>query len=65
MPTTANEIREQLNAQYLIYALENHFRCYLPPGHKIGQARPLFDKIEQALIDEYCLRFSGQEKNEN
>jgi methionyl-tRNA synthetase len=60
MPTTANEIRQQLNAQHLIYALENYFRCYLPPGHQIGQARPLFEKIEQSLIEEYHARFSGQ-----
>jgi methionyl-tRNA synthetase len=36
MPTTANEIRQQLNAQELSYALEDGFRCYLPAGHKIG-----------------------------
>ncbi len=59
MPTTADEIRQQLNAQQLSYALENNFRCYLPCGHKIGQARPLFEKLEQPLIDEYRLRFSG------
>jgi hypothetical protein len=44
----------------LTYALENNFRCYLPSGHKIGQARPLFEKLEQTLIDEYRLRFSGR-----
>ena len=60
MPTTANEIRQQLNAQHLNYALETHFRCYLPPGHKIGQARPLIEEIEESLIAEYRTRFSGQ-----
>lgn len=62
MPTTAEEIRKQLNAQESIYALENYFRCYLPPGHKIGRARPLFEKLEEPLIDEYRLRFSGYNK---
>ncbi len=60
MPTTSNEIRQQLNAQHLNYALENHFRCYLPSGHQIGHAHPLIEKIEQSLIDEYRSRFSGQ-----
>lgn len=60
MPTAADEIRQQLNAQGLIYALENAFRCYLPAGHKIGPARCLFKKLEKTLINEYSLRFSGQ-----
>jgi methionyl-tRNA synthetase len=60
MPTTADEIRQQLNAKDLVYALENSFRCYLPTDHKIGQSKLLFEKIEQTLADEYCLRFSGQ-----
>jgi hypothetical protein len=46
MPTTVDQIRQQLNAQGLIYTLENSFRCYLPAGHKIGQARPLFEKMK-------------------
>jgi methionyl-tRNA synthetase len=62
MPTTANEIREQLNAKEPIYALDTAFRCYLPVGHTIGQARPLFKRVEKALTDEYRARFSGQKK---
>jgi methionyl-tRNA synthetase len=62
MPTTSEEIREQLNMKEHVYALETAFRCYLPAGHTIGQARPLFKRIEKALIDEYRLRFSGQKK---
>ncbi|CAM4774014.1 unnamed protein product [Rotaria magnacalcarata] len=60
MPTTSDEIRQQLNIQETAYALDNAFRCYLPVGHTIGQARPLFKRVEQASIDEYRLRFSGQ-----
>lgn len=63
MPTTSNEIRQQLNAQNLNYTLENYFHCYLPINHKIGHARPLFEKLEQKLIDEYRLYFSGEKKN--
>ncbi len=62
MPTTSNEIRQQLNIKEPVYALENAFRCYLPVGHIIGQARPLFKRIEKPLADEYRLRFSGQKK---
>lgn len=35
------------------------FTCRLPAGHRIGKAAPLFQKIEQALIDQLKLRFSG------
>ena len=62
MPTTSNEIREQLNFKEPVLALENAFRCYLPAGHTVGQARPLFKRVEKPLTDEYRLRFSGQKK---
>jgi methionyl-tRNA synthetase len=62
MPTTSNEIRQQLNIKEPVYALETAFRCYLPVGHIIGQARPLFKRIEKTLADDYRLRFSGQKK---
>ena len=62
MPTTADEIRRQLNISDKVYALENAFRCYLPAGHTIGQAQPLFKRIEKAMTDEYRVRFSGQKK---
>ena len=62
MPTVSNEIRQQLNIDEPMYALEHAFRCYLPAGHKIGHARPLFKRIEKGLADEYRLRFSGQNK---
>ncbi|CAF4001912.1 unnamed protein product, partial [Rotaria sp. Silwood1] len=47
MPTTSDEIRQQLNIKEGVYALENAFRCYLPSGHTIGQARPLFKRVEK------------------
>ena len=62
MPTTSDEIREQLNIKDTVYALENAFRCYLPAGHTIGQARPLFKRVEKPLTDDYRLRFSGRKK---
>lgn len=62
MPTTADEIRQQLNIQDKVYALEDAFHCYLPVGHTTGQARPLFKRVEKAMADDYRLRFSGQKK---
>jgi methionyl-tRNA synthetase len=62
MPTTSEEIRQQLNLKETVYALENAFYCYLPAGHTVGQARPLFKRVEKNLVDEYRLRFSGQKK---
>ena len=60
MPTTCDIIREQLNVKGPLYALDDTFRCYLPAGHTIGQARPLFKRIEQPLVDQYRERFSGK-----
>ena len=62
MPTTSNEIRDQLNMKDTFYALDNAFHCYLPENHTIGQARPLFKRIEKASADHYRERFSGQKK---
>jgi len=62
MPTTSNEIRQQLNIQESVCALETAFRSYLPLGHTIGQAKPLFKRVEKALVDDYRVRFSGQKK---
>jgi methionyl-tRNA synthetase len=62
MPTTSEEIRQQLNIKESVYALETAFRCYLPAGHTIGHGQPLFKRIEKSLVDEYRLRFSGHKK---
>jgi methionyl-tRNA synthetase len=62
MPTTSDEIRRQLNVKEQVYELENAFRCYLPAGHTIGQARPLFKRVEKDLAEKYRDRFSGQKK---
>ena len=60
MPTTSDEIRTQLNIKDTVFALEDGFRCYLPAGHTIGQAQPLFKRIEKAMADDYRARFAGQ-----
>ena len=60
MPTTSDEIRQQLNLKDTVFALEAGFRRYLPVGHTVGHAQPLFERIEKGLADDYRLRFSGQ-----
>lgn len=62
MPSTSVEIRQQLNIESTVYALENSFRSYLPAGHTIGQARPLFKRVEKPMADQYRERFAGQKK---
>jgi len=62
MPTTSDEIRQQLNIKDTVYAIENAFRCYLPAGHTVGQAKPLFKRIEKELVDAYRARFAGKTK---
>ncbi|CAF1188194.1 unnamed protein product [Adineta steineri] len=62
MPTTSNEIREQLNMKESNYGLDNAFHCYLPAGHTVGKAQPLFKRVETALVEQYRARFAGQKK---
>ncbi|CAF1063255.1 unnamed protein product [Adineta steineri] len=62
MPTTSNEIREQLNMKESNYGLDNAFHCYLPAGHTVGKAQPLFKRVESALVEQYRARFGGQKK---
>lgn len=37
MPETANVIRKQLNAPPSMNVIDDKFRLFLPPGHKIGK----------------------------
>ncbi|KAK3736631.1 hypothetical protein QZH41_005599 [Actinostola sp. cb2023] len=42
--------------------LTQHFLPVLKPGHKIGQPKPLFQKIEPSIADELKKKFAGQRK---
>ncbi|XP_072021242.1 methionine--tRNA ligase, cytoplasmic-like isoform X2 [Amphiura filiformis] len=62
MPQTSKIIQQQLNADEDCNVLtEGSFVCYLKTGHKIGKPSPLFNKIEQDLVDSLKKRFSGQQ----
>lgn len=67
MPSTSDEIFKQLNVAEtgLQYKLTEHFHCFLQAGHKIGEVKPLFQKIEVALIESLKMRFSGQQNKMN
>ncbi|XP_038078206.1 methionine--tRNA ligase, cytoplasmic-like [Patiria miniata] len=65
MPVTSRTIQEQLNAPAECNVITENFVCYLVPGHKIGTPKPLFDKLDPALIDNLKKKFSGQKKQDN
>lgn len=60
MPQTSIEIQQQLNLKEGLDVLEDIFTIYLTPGHKIGEPRPLFSKIEEETAAELKKKFSGQ-----
>lgn len=37
----------------------------LPPGHQIGKPAPLFQKIEQNVIDELKAKYAGKQTKTN
>ncbi|KAI5745253.1 hypothetical protein M8J76_009512 [Diaphorina citri] len=67
MPSTASTIASQLGASHLKYSLSSSPSLvqFLPTGHKIGTPAPLFRKIEQAQVDEWKLKYGGQQSKES
>ena len=59
MPTLSGQLQQQLNVGSEVNHLIPEFACRLPTGHRIGKAAPLFQKIEQSLIDELKKRYAG------
>jgi methionyl-tRNA synthetase len=60
MPTLSGQLQKQLNVPGSeVNHLIPEFVCRLPSGHRIGKAAPLFQKIEQSLIDELKQRYAG------
>ena len=59
MPNLSGKLQEQLGVTSDVNHLIPEFTCRLTAGHRIGKPAPLFQKIEQSLIDELKLRFSG------
>lgn len=59
MPNLSGKLQEQLGVTSDVNHLIPEFTCRLPAGHRIGKPAPLFQKIEQSLIDELKQKFSG------
>ncbi|XP_050423706.1 methionine--tRNA ligase, cytoplasmic [Adelges cooleyi] len=62
MPQTVNIIGQQLNVNISTFLLNNFVSILLQPGHKIGKPSPLFEKIEQAVVNQLKSRFAGKQK---
>lgn len=59
MPNMSGQLQQQLGVGPDVNHLIPEFICRLPAGHRIGKPAPLFQKIEQAQIDELKKRFAG------
>ena len=59
MPTLSSQLQKQLNVDSEVNHLIPEFVCRLPSGHSIGKAAPLFQKIDQSVIDELKKRYAG------
>jgi len=55
MPKTSDLILSQLQDQHIL--IPEQFNLLLSPGHKIGVATPLFQKITNEMIVEYEMKF--------
>ena len=61
MPVVSAEVQDQLKAPSQCNVLINKFVCYLKPGHRIGNPKPLFQRIEAATVNELKKRFAGKQ----
>ena len=57
MPETSAEIARQLKSTPI--QLPKSYGAFLPAGHEVGDAQPLFRKLEDDEIKEYRERFAG------
>ncbi|OWF40602.1 Methionine--tRNA ligase, cytoplasmic [Mizuhopecten yessoensis] len=60
MPATSETIQKQLNCPKEANVVHPEFLCHLPPGHKIGQPSPLFEKIAASKMDDLKKKFAGE-----
>ncbi|KAB0804650.1 hypothetical protein PPYR_01620 [Photinus pyralis] len=65
MPNTSRTIRKQLNAPDTVCVLDPdnpEITNLLKAGHQLGKPSPLFDKIDQAKVDELKKQFGGKQE---
>lgn len=61
LPDSSSELQRQLNSKPEINILTENFHCLLPSGHKIGEPKPLFQKIEPSLVEEFRKKYGGRQ----
>ncbi|XP_077996837.1 methionine--tRNA ligase, cytoplasmic-like isoform X2 [Glandiceps talaboti] len=61
MPSTSAIIQNQLQAPDECNVIIENIVCFLPPGHKIGKPKPLFDKIEDSKVAELRKKYAGKQ----
>ncbi|XP_033624324.1 methionine--tRNA ligase, cytoplasmic-like isoform X2 [Asterias rubens] len=64
MPVTSSTIQQQLNASSECNVITDKFVCCLETGHKIGTPKPLFEKLDQAHIEQLKKKFGGQQQQQ-
>lgn len=60
MPQTRTQISQILNAPPL--SITDKFELVLEPGHNIGKAQYLFQRIDEKKVDEWRKLYGGQQK---
>lgn len=64
MPNTSRLLRTQLGLDSSTYGyIPETVSILLPAGHKLGQASPLFTKIEDIKIEELRKKYGGKQEN--
>ncbi|XP_078598859.1 methionine--tRNA ligase, cytoplasmic-like [Branchiostoma floridae x Branchiostoma japonicum] len=62
MPDISTQIQAQLAAPVDVNVVGDRLVCHLAPGHKIGQPKPLFEKLEGAVVQDLKKKFAGRQK---
>ncbi|XP_066291489.1 methionine--tRNA ligase, cytoplasmic-like [Branchiostoma lanceolatum] len=62
MPDISTQIQDQLAAPADMNVVVDRLVCNLGPGHKIGQPKPLFEKLEATLVQDLKKKFAGRQK---
>ncbi|KAL9967670.1 hypothetical protein ACROYT_G025951 [Oculina patagonica] len=59
MPGVSEEIQHQLQVTDEGNVVLDNFVPYLQPGHKIGTPKPLFQKIDASVADQFRAKYGG------
>ncbi|XP_027055793.1 methionine--tRNA ligase, cytoplasmic-like isoform X1 [Pocillopora damicornis] len=62
MPGVSEEIQRQLQVSDDGNVVLDNFIPYLQPGHKIGKPKPLFQKIDASVADQFRAKYGGNKQ---